>query len=66
MKNRCSRCGRFYEEAPALSRKDNETDICPTCGLEESLMSCSQGEIKDHWFDGQVWVRIDNVWKKER
>ena len=28
----CPLCGRVYHGAPALSREDNETLICPDCG----------------------------------
>lgn len=40
MENRrrmCPLCGRSYTEPPALSRKDNTTDICPDCGMLEAL-----------------------------
>ena len=33
----CPHCGREYTEHPALSRKDNKTEICPTCGMREAL-----------------------------
>lgn len=33
----CPRCGRTYEEHPALSRADNATEICPACGMAEAL-----------------------------
>ena len=33
----CPSCGQTYTEPPALSRKDNKTDICPTCGMMEAL-----------------------------
>lgn len=33
----CSKCGKNYVGAPALSRVDNRTLICPKCGTEESL-----------------------------
>jgi len=33
----CPRCGRTYTAPPALSRKDNETLICPICGTAESI-----------------------------
>ena len=33
----CPVCGRTYTEYPALSRKDNETEICPECGTREAL-----------------------------
>lgn len=33
----CPICGKKYTEHPALSRKDNETLICPQCGIDEAL-----------------------------
>lgn len=33
----CPICGRIYNDPPALSRADNHTEICPTCGLSEAL-----------------------------
>ncbi|MCR4719681.1 MAG: hypothetical protein K5768_08655 [Firmicutes bacterium] len=33
----CPKCGKVYYDAPALSRADNETLICPDCGIRESL-----------------------------
>ena len=35
----CPICGRAYTEPPALSRRDNATDICPDCGMMEALAS---------------------------
>lgn len=35
----CPRCGAVYHEHPALSREDNETQICPDCGVREALES---------------------------
>lgn len=35
----CPRCGNAYHGAPALSRTDNETLICPDCGTREALES---------------------------
>ena len=32
----CPRCGNTYIEYPALSRRDNKTNICPTCGEEKT------------------------------
>ena len=34
---RCPRCQRLYSGYPALSREDNETEICPRCGAEEAI-----------------------------
>lgn len=33
----CPRCGKTYTEYPAISRKDNKTEICPQCGQLEAL-----------------------------
>jgi hypothetical protein len=34
----CPRCDRVYEDHSALSRRDNATEICPDCGVEEALI----------------------------
>lgn len=33
----CPKCGQGYTHPSALSREDNETLICPDCGIRESL-----------------------------
>lgn len=33
----CPKCGKCYDEHPALSRKDNRTEICPMCGMQEAI-----------------------------
>ena len=33
----CPKCNKPYTEPPALSRRDNNTYICPACGTEEAL-----------------------------
>lgn len=35
----CPRCGQTFSKPPALSRADNETLICPNCGIREALDS---------------------------
>lgn len=35
----CPVCGNRYKGHPALSRKDNQTLICPDCGTREALAS---------------------------
>ncbi len=35
----CPLCGKTYKGHPAISRKDNTTPICPTCGTREALES---------------------------
>lgn len=33
----CPICGKPYDDEPALSRRDNQTHICPRCGMREAL-----------------------------
>ena len=39
IKTICPKCGKEYTGAPALSRLDNTTLICPECGTREALES---------------------------
>ena len=41
----CPECEKEYNSYPALSRKDNETEICPECGQREAL-EAFQGYLK--------------------
>lgn len=34
----CPICKKNYSDYPALSRKDNKTEICPSCGQEEAVL----------------------------
>lgn len=43
----CPVCGRIYIEPPALSRKDNETEICSECGQKEALEMFARGWKSD-------------------
>ncbi len=48
----CPICKKPYFGAPALSRKDNKTLICPDCGTREALESIGVGpEEQDHILD---------------
>lgn len=41
----CPLCGKTYHGHPALSRTDNETLICPDCGIRQALESiCVTGD----------------------
>lgn len=35
----CPKCGKHYKAPSAISRVDNKTQICPTCGTREALES---------------------------
>lgn len=41
----CPRCGCLYTGYPAISRKDNKTEICSDCGLAEA-MNAFMKEVK--------------------
>lgn len=43
---RCPRCGKMTTDYPALSRKDNKTEICSKCGTEEALSDYFKTEVK--------------------
>jgi len=34
---KCPKCSKYYVGYPALSREDNETEICPECGVREAI-----------------------------
>lgn len=34
---KCPVCGEYYQGVGALSRKDNETEICSKCGQNEGM-----------------------------
>ena len=33
----CQSCGRTTTGHPALSRKDNKSELCPACGMIEAI-----------------------------
>ena len=35
--NICPKCGKEYNEFPALSRLDNQTEICSKCAEAEAM-----------------------------
>lgn len=43
----CPKCGRNYTASPAISRSDNETEICPVCGAEESIAFLSEKQREE-------------------
>ena len=49
--NKCPRCNGVMEEYPALSRRDNETDICSDCGQVEAM----EDYYKERWTDKIYW-----------
>lgn len=43
---KCPICGKPYTH-PALSRRDNKTEICPDCGIAEALESLINFRLKE-------------------
>ena len=52
-KEKCPRCKRTYRGFPALSRRDNETDICSDCGTAEAMEDYTQQP-----YDGKVYWEV--------
>ena len=34
---KCPRCGRKVKDYPAISRRDDKTEICSACGTDEAM-----------------------------
>lgn len=34
---KCPKCKQYFSETPAISRRDNTTEICSYCGTKEAL-----------------------------
>jgi len=47
----CPRCEKEIETFPALSRRDNKTDICSDCGRTEAL----EDFYKERWTGKIYW-----------
>lgn len=43
----CPRCGNTVYDYPAISRKDQKTQICSTCGLAEAKLEYIGVNLKD-------------------
>ena len=60
----CPLCGRAYNEPPALSRADNQTDICPRCGMMEALAAMPRRETPQERMRRAVYA-TGNRWAIE-
>lgn len=40
----CPKCGQVYNEHPAISRDDNKTKICSTCGALEAFEAFTEAQ----------------------
>lgn len=55
----CPRCGR-EGETPALSRKDNVTHVCSSCGTDEGMAQFKGGR------DAEVWPGYPGIAEQYR
>lgn len=46
--HQCPKCKLGYEGHPAISREDNKTEICPTCGNREALNDWLAYKMKEN------------------
>ena len=53
----CPLCGEYYAAQRALSRADNKTQICPTCGIRQALQAAGLS-------DAEQQKIIDSIYKK--
>ena len=50
MTKQCPRCNESYDGYPAVSRTDNETEICSDCGLAEAIEAkMNKGQVSRDW-----------------
>ena len=57
----CPVCGSEYSEYPAISRRDNKTEICPECGRDEAL----EDFLK--WIrESEDWYRVQEEYDNEK
>ena len=50
---KCGRCGKVCEEFPALSRRDNKTEICSNCATSEALFDWVLSRAKEKRKEGE-------------
>ena len=53
----CPTCGALTSDFPALSRKDNRTEICSPCGVQEGLSEF----IRDRASNARELAIVDDV-----
>ena len=45
----CPRCKKETSDFPAISRRDNKTEICSDCGVAEAM--ADYYKLPDNWLD---------------
>lgn len=41
---KCPKCHKEFVDYPAISREDNETEICPECGVREAINAYTEAQ----------------------
>ena len=55
----CPKCGQEFRGRPAISRKDNETPICPDCGTREALETLNIGKAEQDEIIALIHRRLE-------
>lgn len=50
----CPRCHKKYDEYPAISRRDNKTQICSVCGTDEAMFDFMLFKNKDKYSEEEI------------
>lgn len=56
----CPACGTEYRAVPAVSRKDNHTEICPDCGIREALEALGMSPTERETVLGYIKAQYRN------
>ena len=65
MKNKkCPRCDEAMSKYPALSRRDNKTDICSACGQDEAMVDYAKS-VGNHNFVRESSLITDALFVKK-
>lgn len=64
----CPRCKAQHLGHPALSRRDEETEICPDCGIAKALQAagCNTALINDLMAEADEYSEADEVADAQR
>ena len=63
---KCPKCGRDCDSLLALSRRDNKTRICDSCGIQEAIEDFSnykqqiQKTKKEEMYEGETSIDPDS------
>ncbi len=61
----CPRCKKKVNDHPAMSRRDNKTDICDSCGTAEAIFDLKMSYMKNIEEKAEA-IKKEKAWLKER